>query len=109
MAAEKMTWHRDGHKIRLQINKAELEIVDIECPDSESNGDCYMEDYGCVVTWFLNRYGMECNAGKCPASSELEVCWTFIGDKKNIEAAQVWFMPLTDDFFMAWLTSTKNQ
>jgi antibiotic biosynthesis monooxygenase (ABM) superfamily enzyme len=48
---------------------------------------------------------MECNAGTCPPQEFLEICWTLVGDKKNVDASQVWFMPLADDVFAAWLTS----
>lgn len=109
MSDSEMMWHNDGHKISLQINKSELEITDIHCPAEDDSAKCYMDGIGCVVTWFLNRYGMECNAGKCPSASELEFCWTIVGDHRNIEAAQVWFMPLTDVMFNAWLTSEKNK
>jgi hypothetical protein len=99
-------WHNDGHKIMLRINKAELEVLHIECPGLES--ECYTEEYGCIVRWFIQRFGMECNAGACPPEEIIEICWTIVGDKKNPDAAQVWFMPMKDDVFSAWLISQSN-
>jgi hypothetical protein len=97
-------WHNDGHKLTLQINKAELEVLHVECPN-KPDSECATEDYGCLVRWFVGRFGMECNAGTCPPQEFLEICWTLVGDKRNVDASQVWFMPLTDDVFAAWLTS----
>jgi hypothetical protein len=51
---------------------------------------------------------MECNAGVCPAAENIPICWTLLGDHKNLDLAQVWFMPKTDDLFSAWLIATKN-
>jgi len=101
-----MLWHNDGHEITLRINKSELEIIEIKCPNSES-GDCWDSTHGCLVEWYVSRYGMECNAGSCPASEKILLCWTIIGDSRNLDAAQLWFMPTTDETFAAWLTATK--
>ncbi|CAB4155367.1 hypothetical protein UFOVP658_4 [uncultured Caudovirales phage] len=99
-------WHNDGHKITLQINRAEIEVLHIECPGGES--ECITEDYGCIVRWFIERFGMECNAGSCAPEEVLEICWTIVGNKRNIDAAQVWFMPMKDDVFAAWMISQSN-
>lgn len=101
-----MVWHNDGHKLTLRIVKSELEVIDIFCPNTE-NMNCIDEHYGCLVKWFVNRFGMECNAGSCPAEPEMEICWTLQGNKRDIEACQLWFMPINDDVFSAWLTTKK--
>jgi hypothetical protein len=31
-----------------------------------------------------------------------------LGDPKNLDLAQVWFMPKTDELFSAWLIATKK-
>ncbi len=100
-------WHNDGHKIMLRINRAELEVLHVECPGGES--ECMTDEYGCIVSWFVHRFGMECNAGSCTPEEIIEICWTLVGDKRNIDASQVWFMPLKDDVFSAWLTTQTNQ
>jgi hypothetical protein len=102
-----MVWHDDGHSIELRINKSELEIIAIRCPGGDDR-KCLHEESGCIVDYYLYRYGMECNAGTCPAAKDINICWTFIGDKKNLDMAQVWFMPKTDDLFSAWLISKQG-
>ena len=97
-----MFWHNDGHKISLRINKSEIEIVETHCPHDES-GACWEEGTGCLVEWYLTRYGMECNAGVCPAAETIELCWSLVGDRRNLDAAQIWFMPVSDETFAAWL------
>jgi hypothetical protein len=99
-------WHNDGHKITLQINRSELDILHTECPGGDA--ECMSEEYGCVVRWFIERFGMECNAGSCAPDEVLEICWTLIGDKRNIDSSQVWFMPVKDDIFVAWLTTQNH-
>lgn len=96
-------WHNDGHKLILRINKAELEVLFVECPGEGS--ECMTEDYGCIVRWFIDRFGMECNAGSCAPEEKMGICWTLVGDKKNIDSSQVWIMPLKDDVFSEWLIS----
>jgi hypothetical protein len=103
---QEMVWHNDGHVLHVRINKSELEIVSIDCPSPES-GECRVEHYGCAVQWFLDRYGFECNAGACPASESIPICWTLSGDGRELDSAQLWFMPLTDEIFHAWLTSRQ--
>ncbi len=90
----------------LRINKSELEVLHVECPTPD--GECFTEEYGCIVKWFIHRFGMECNAGSCPPEEIIEICWTIVGDKKNPDSAQVWFMPMKDDVFSAWLISQEN-
>lgn len=102
-----IVWHDDGHVISVRINKSELEVTGIRCPGLPDSL-CADEDYGCLVTHYVNRFGMECNAGVCPASENLEVCWTLIGDRRNLDLAQVWFIPKTDETFAAWLITKKN-
>jgi len=103
-----MLWHNDGHKLFLQINKSELEIVDVYCPNT-GGGDCRHERYGCIVEFFVTRFGLDCNVGVCPAKESLTICWSLVGDKYDVEAAQLWFVPLEDDMFHAWLITKTNQ
>jgi hypothetical protein len=103
-----MVWHNDRHQLTLRIVKSELEVIDVLCPNAEED-ECIDEQYGCVVKWFVNRFGMECNAGSCPAESEMTICWTMQGNTRDIESSQLWFMPINDDVFSAWLTTQKNE
>jgi hypothetical protein len=104
-----MMWFDDGHKLRLQINRSELEITEIICPGTEDR-ECRHDRHRCLVEYFVSRYGFECNAGICPATDLLQICWTFLGDESgDVDAAQVWFMPNSDEMFSAWLVAKKNQ
>jgi hypothetical protein len=101
-------WHNDGHKIELRINKAELEVLSTLCPHEDSAA-CKNMAGDCVVTWFINRFGMECNGGICPPVEFLDISWTIVGDINNFDSCQVWFMPLTDDIFSAWMISNTAE
>jgi hypothetical protein len=101
-------WHNDHHVLSLRINRADLEIMDIVCPASEPSADCLNSHGECLVQWFISRYGMDCNGGVCMASQNMEICWTIIGEKENPESSQLWFMPLSDEVFQAWLTSNSE-
>jgi hypothetical protein len=35
----------------------------------------------------------------------LDICWTLSGNPRDIESCQVWFMPIADEVFSAWLVS----
>ena len=106
MALQELMWHNDGHEITLRIVKSELLILETKCPhNQDAESPCYDPSYGCVVDWFISRYGLECNAGSCAPEEKIKICWTIQGDRRDIEACQVWFMPVTDDVFSAWLVS----
>ena len=108
MIDQVMKWHDDGHFIRLRIWKSELEIMEIHCPHEES-GECKDPIYGCLVKHFIGRFGLDCNAGTCPAAEHIDLCWTVVGDTRIVEECQLWFMPKTDEVFAAWLESKTNQ
>ena len=103
-----MKWHDDGHYLRLRIWKSELEITEIHCPHN-NDGQCYDPVYGCIVEYFIGRFGLDCNAGTCLAIDKLDLCWTISGDRRIIDECQLWFMPKTDEIFVAWLESKLNQ
>lgn len=98
-------WHNDGHKIVLRINRSELEVLSVACPNIEDGGRCIDRRNNCIVSQFVYRYGMDCNGGVCPPAQEIPICWTLIGDIDDMDSCQVWFMPLTDEIFQAWLIS----
>jgi hypothetical protein len=57
-----MLWHNDGHSISLRINKSDVEILEILCPTGRA-GECHHERVGCVVKYFIGRFGLDCNFG----------------------------------------------
>jgi|688.fasta_scaffold926380_2 hypothetical protein len=101
------TWHNDGHTLHLRINKSDLEIIDILCPH-EGASPCKNIMGDCIVTWFVNRFGMDCNGGLCPPSEFMEISWTLVGDINNFDSCQLWFMPLNDEIFNAWIITNTH-
>jgi hypothetical protein len=108
MAEQVMTWNDDGHSIQLRLSKSELEITGITCPNRDT-GNCNDPVHGCVVTYFIRRFGLECNAGTCPPAESIDICWTLIGDSRVIEECQLWFMPKSDEVFSAWLETKQSK
>lgn len=104
-------WHNDGHQLILRIEKAELIVSAVICPnrnkESLPGNRCMNRDGICAVEWFIERYGMDCNGGICDATSPLSICWTLIGDHNDYESSQLWFMPMNDEIFQAWLISNE--
>lgn len=98
-AQASMEWNNDGHTITLRINRSELEILETTCPGTEQ---CQSRT-GCVVQHFIGRYGFECNIGACPPEEVMEICWALVGDDWDLDAAQLWFVPIKDEVFYAWM------
>jgi hypothetical protein len=104
---EVIRWHNDGHIVTLQLNKSALEIVEIECPNRESEKPaCSHDDVPCVVEYFLQIYGFDCNVGVVAPSGKMQFAWAFVGDEhKDLGACQVWVIPADDEAFAAWMTT----
>lgn len=96
-----LAWNNDGHTLTLQINKTDLDILQVNCP---GDGPCITR-HGCVVKYFVERYGFECNIGVCAPEETLEICWALVGDTYDLEVSQLWFVPVKDDVFYAWMSS----
>jgi len=97
-------WHDDGHQMHLELVKTEVVISSVSCP----GGECSHPDTDCIVRWFLERYGLECNVGTCPADPDIRIAWTYIGSKKDIESGQVWVIPSSDSLFSAWVEAETH-
>ena len=105
--SQEMVWHNDGHAIHLRINRSEVDIVSITCPHKEG-GPCTGEHGDCTVSLLIDRYGLDCNAGSCPAAESIGICWTILGDKRDLDSCQLWFMPVSDETFQAWMVNRIN-
>jgi len=97
---DNMVWHNDGHAMHLRLDKSDLSIIEVDCPGS---GECLHEQIGCLVRFFLTRFGLECNVGIAEPASRMEVAWTLVGDTYDIDTCQVWVIPKNDEAFAAWL------
>ena len=119
---DEVVWSNDGHTIMLHINKENLEVLEVSCPHDpefrndidpdavDTDGDGYVKPcmegsrVGCVVKYFVNLYGLECNIGSCAPEPVLEISWCLQGSVDDIDLAQLWFVPIQDEVFYAWMT-----
>lgn len=97
-------WHSDGHALYLQLNRNELSVLTTMCPGGEDR-ECRIDNFDCIVEWFVSRYGLDCNVGVSEVSSEMEIAWTVQGDTHDADLCQVWIIPTKDEAFAAWLES----
>jgi hypothetical protein len=97
-------WRNDGHAIYLQLNRSELSIQITICPGGEDR-ECKVGKFDCIVEWFLDRYGLDCNVGVSEVASEMQIAWTMQGDTDDVDLCQVWVIPVQDEAFAAWLTT----
>lgn len=99
-----MVWHKDGHVIYLQLNKSEVAISMVHCPGNEER-ECNVGKFNCIVKYFVEMYGLDCNVGSCECAPEIEVAWCAVGDFDDPEQSQVWIIPIEDEAFSAWLVT----
>jgi len=90
----------------LRLEPSHVAIVEVSCPEEAEA--CKHEDYGCVVKYFLLRFALECNVGSCEVEPTIGIAWYLAGDMRDLEAAQVWVIPVKDDAFASWVKSMKT-
>lgn len=101
---ETTVWHSDGHSIYMVLNRNEIEIQVVSCPGHEGR-ECQVGKFDCIVDWFLDRFGLDCNVGVCEISSTMEIAWSVQGDTSDPDLCQVWVIPIADEAFNAWLAT----
>jgi hypothetical protein len=104
---EPSVWNVDGHRVLLQLNRNELSIQMVVCPGHKERS-CRLGGLDCIVTWFLEVYGLDCNVGVAEVASDLELAWSVQGDPSNVELCQVWVIPVTDEAFASWLEMQQS-
>ena len=111
MLTDTMTWHHDSHKVAVQLNKSELRILEVFCPHKgKDDSPCRHPDAECVVAYFVQRYGFDCNVGVCQPEPEMSFAWTYVGDMhREIESGQVWIIPEKDEAFAAWMITQASE
>jgi hypothetical protein len=103
-------WHDDGHRVALELAKNDLVITTMWCPhEGDPSKPCQHRSVGCVVRWFLDRFGLECHVGVCVPAETLTLAWALIGDQYDLDAAQVWVISTTDDIFGAWAATMRGE
>lgn len=99
-------WHDDGHTMHLEIRGPELVIWKVTCPHEGKGPEspCYSHrvDGHCVVNYFINVYGLDVNQGSTSAASEIQFAWTLVGDQNDLDASQIWIIPVEDPTYSAW-------
>lgn len=103
-------WNNDHHVMKVVLNKSNFNIDSVVCPAVDDKAPCMHESIGgCIVQWFLLRYGFDCNVGVTNAAHEIEIAWTLVSDSPyDPEMWQVWVIPTADDVFAAWLSSQNG-
>jgi hypothetical protein len=101
-------WHVDGHTMTLVLSGDDIQIA-LYCPArKERGGKCYDERLNtCVVSYFLELYGLECNKGVAQIEPHMEIVWCLIGDPYDLDSSQVWIMPKEDTAFGSWLAERE--
>lgn len=107
MTAAEMMWHDDGHEIWLELNRSELSVLGVRCPDHSSDAPCRPRGT-CVVEYFVGVYGLEVNVGTCEPAGTIQVAWSLTGDAYDLDTCQCWVIPVTDDVFAAWATTQRG-
>lgn len=101
-----LVWHDDGHVVVLSLNRADLQVLEVRCPDE--NGPCSNAKVGCLVRWFITRFGLDCHVGVAPPAAEMQFAWAVSGDVYDLDACQVWIVSTEDDLFAAWAFSQRH-
>jgi len=100
---DQLEWHEDGHELWLQLVRDELVVATTLCPHGgESDAPCRVRQAPCVVQHFVERFGLECNVGVCAPEERLAIAWAVTGDPDELDLAQVWIIPVTDDVYASW-------
>ena len=99
---KEMVWNRDGHTMHLQLNKHEVVLTHVDCPETDDRA-CQHITAGCLVQWFLGRFGLDCNVGFAEPAGSMEIAWTVVGETSDLDMCQVWIIPVNDEAFAAWL------
>jgi hypothetical protein len=103
---QESVWHTDGHRIYLQLHRNELSVQITTCPGDDER-DCKIGKFDCIVQWFLDTYGLDCNVGLSEVASDMEIAWMVQGDTDDPDLCQVWIIPTADEMFSAWLMTQQ--
>lgn len=103
-----LEWHGDGHVLWLQLARDELSVAAVVCPHGgDPDAPCRARQTACLVRHFVERFGLECNVGVCAPAEHLEVAWAVVGDRDDLDLAQVWVIPVADDVFASWSATQR--
>lgn len=95
-----LVWHDDGHRLWLELQRDSIVVLSTFCPGPEAV--CRDRHGHCVVTQFVDRYGLECHVGQCAPDEMLTVAWSLQGDIDDPDESQVWVISTTDSLYASW-------
>lgn len=107
MSANEMMWYDDGHVMYLELHRSEVVVTTVLCPNGNDHPCRSNKKVGCIVQFFIGRFGLECNVGVCPAEPEIAIAWSAVGDMSDVDLCQVWVVPVKDDIYSAWATTMR--
>lgn len=99
-------WHNDGHRISYLLDHAEILVKPEPCHHGPG-AECHHLTAGCVVEYFVSLYGAECNVGVAAVHPSMEIAWAIFGDPHDIDACQLWTIPVDDSVYASW-AATQN-
>jgi hypothetical protein len=108
---KELEWNVDGHRILLNLNKTSFDVSPGICPHGGGvDAPCYHEGISaCVVNYFVNIFGLECNAGTVAAEPSLEIAWVIVDENKwDIDLVNLSFIPVTDPYFADWYKEVSS-
>lgn len=108
LKSDETVWNDDGHAIVLQLNQSELRVLETQCPHPEGEGACWHYEVGCIVVWFIKRFGLDCHVGVAAPKECMQIAWSWVGSMNDLDMAQVWIMSTDDEFYSAWAFTQIN-
>ena len=108
--SKEIVWRKDGHRVILLVDRAEVTISLEYCPNgSKPDTDCWnREAKGCVVKYFIDLYGLDINEGMAPAALFKEISWTY-QEGLDLYTSEVKIVPVEDANFSAWVEEQMGE
>lgn len=97
---------QDGHVIRLVLDRDDIRISDIHCPNRGTTSLCNRRRTFCVVERFIEAFGIDLNLGKVTINGPIEIAWCPVnGDEGDldVEFDSVWIVPVDDPQYQLML------
>lgn len=90
---------QDGHIISFVLDRDEVKISEIHCPNVGRTSLCNRRRNFCVVERFIDAYGIDLNLGRVVLNGPIEIAWSPVhGDESDLdlEFDTVWYVPIDD-------------
>lgn len=90
---------QDGHWISFVLDREEVKIAEIHCPNVGTTSLCNRRRTFCVVERFLDAYGIDLNLGRVHLDGKVEIAWCPVHGEESdldVEFDSVWIVPIKD-------------